>query len=540
MTQSLQLFGDFGFVGGEDSAPDTRQNPQICINLYPEINNQNPKEVLALLGCPGLTQLVAASGGGAPGFSSSQTVWPQPYSGPYLPVRGAWVLPGGQSALVVISDVCYLLQPSSTPTYSSFPELTLTAVGTLLSTSGPVSIADDNGVGFGVGSFQVGIAVLVDGNNGYTYNYLTNTFAIISDPAFSGSDNVVMIDGWFVFNQPGTQGFYTPISPYSITFGNAYYALKDSSSDNLIAHAAHKELLWLIGERTTEIWYNAGGQYFPFQRLSTGVPLQYGCQAKHSVARVCSGGQESLIWFGRSERGDNQILRTKGFAVDCVSSPAFSKEVNQYPVTDDAIAYSYQEDTHEFYVLTFPTADSTWVYDTQTSLLHKRLSYDPYMTTVTNTINPPGFHRHRSNCFLNFQGMRIVGDYQNGALYQLTRNAYTDAGWPLLAKRRSPHVWDGGQRGRVFMGSLQLDFVPGVGNASGMGFDPQARLSISRDGGQTFGQQFSAPMGKIGQTLNRTMYRKLGFSRDAVFDLEVIDPVRRDLIGCTLKAFSAA
>lgn len=539
MTQPLQLFGDFGFVGGEDNAPDTRQNAQICINWYPELNNQNPKEALSLLGCPGLVELVAAPGGGAPGFSDTQTVWPQPYSGPYLPVRGAWVLPGGQTALVVISDACYLVQATSA-TYNSFPTLTLTQVGTLLSTTGSVSIADDNGVGFGVGSFQVGYAILVDGHNGYTYNYLTNTFAVIDDVDFPGADKVMMIDGWFVFNQPGTQSFYTPNAPYSVIFGNAYFALKDGAPDNLMSIAAHKELLWLMGERTTEIWYNAGGQYFPFQRLSSGAMIQYGCHATHSVARVGSGGEESLIWFGRSERGDNQILRSKGFSVDCVSSPAFSKEVSQYPITSDAIAYSYQEDTHEFYVLTFPTADSTWVYDTQTTLLHKRLSYDPYITTVTNTINPPGFHRHRSNCFLNFQGMRIVGDYQNGALYQLTRNAHTDAGWPLLAKRRSPHVWDGGQRGRVFMGSLQLDFYPGVGNASGMGANPQARLSISRDAGQTFGQQFLAPMGQIGQTRNRTMFRKLGWARDSVFDLEVIDPVPRDLVGCTLKAFSAA
>jgi len=136
--------------------------------------------------------------------------------------------------------------------------------------------------------------------------------------------------------------------------------------------------------------------------------------------------------------------------------------------------------------------------------------------------------------------MRIVGDYQNGSLYQLTRNSYTDAGWPLLAQRRSPHIWDKGQRGRVFMASLQLDFVPGVGNPSGMGNNPQCSIAISRDGGFTFGQRWYAPIGQIGQRKTRTMWRKLGFGRDNVVDLQVIDPVKRDLIGCTLKAFSSA
>jgi len=537
---ALQLFGDFGFVGGEDTAPNTQQNAQMCINYYAEVSKENPKEVVGLLGCPGLTQLCAAPGGGAPGFSSSMTAWPKPYAGTQLPVRAMWPLPGGASALVVIANICYLLTVSSAATYASFPTLQLKQVGTLLTSSGVVSIADDNGVGYGVGGAKVGTAILVDGPYGYIYNYLTSTFSQITDPGFSGADRVKMIDGWFVFNQPNSQGFYTTIAPYSTTFGGAYYALKDASSDNLVSHEVNKELLWLVGEKTTEVWYDAGGQYFPFQRMSAGALLQYGCKAKHSLCRFSLDGGEGLIWFGCSERGDNEIILTRGFSAKPISTPAFSNEVAQYPITSDAIGYVYQEDTHVFYVLTFPTADVTWVYDSQSGLMHKRLSYDPYMTNIINTIIPPGFHRHRSNCFMNFQGMRIVGDYQNGAIYQLTRNAYTDAGWPLLAKRRSPHIWDQGERGRVFMASLQLDFKPGTGNASGLGVNPQAGISISRDGGQTFGNRVYAPIGQIGQTKTRTMFRKLGFARDSVIDLEVIDPVKRDLVGATLRAFSGA
>lgn len=525
----LQLFGDFGLAGGQDVAPNPGQNAQICINWYAEVDPQNAKETLALLGSPGLVPLVSAPGGGAPGFSSSMTAWPVPSAVTNLPVRALYELPGGTTALAVIGNICYLVTVASAATATSFPTLALTAVGTLLTSTGVVSIRDDNGVGYGVTGTVVGSAVLVDGKYGYTYNYLTNVFTQITDPAFLTADRVVMIDGWFIFNQPGTQAFYTPIQQYGLTFGS-YYALKDAAPDNLVTIAESKEQLWLLGDKTTEIWYDAGGQYFPFQRL-VGTLIQAGCKAKHSISRFSSGGQDGLIWFGRSDRGENVILRSKGFSAECVSTPGFSAEVSQYPITSDAIGYSYQEDTHEFYVLTFPTADTTWVFDAQSGFLHKRLSYDPYAQQ---------FHRHRSNAFMNFQGMRIVGDYQNGTLYQLTRNAYTDAGWPLLAQRRSPHIWDGGQRGRVFMSSLQLDFLAGKGNATGMGSNPQCKLAISRDGGQTFGQQNPAPMGAIGQTRARTMWRRLGMGRDVVLDLQVIDPVRRDLVGATLKAFSSA
>lgn len=517
----LASFGEFGFVGGHDPAPNPLQDYQLCINWYPEVNQQNPKEVVGLLGCPGLQQLCAAPGGGAPGFSSAMTQWPAPYSGPSLPVRGMWPLPGGATALAVIGNTCYLVSVTTAPTPSAFPSLGLTAVGTLLTSSGPVSIRDNNAGGY---------AVLVDGPNGYTYNIGSRAFARITDPAFLGADTVAYIDGWWIFNRPGAQTFYTNYPQYSIAFSGSYYALKDAATDNLVAVFENKEELWLLGERTTEIWYDAGGKYFPFNRL-VGTLIQSGCKAAASVARFYTEGQEGVIWFGRSERGENVIIRTRGFIDDVISSVAFGNEVATYPITSDAIGYTYQEDTHEFYVLTFPSADTTWVYDSQSGLLHKRLSYDPYAQA---------WHRHRSNCFMNFQGMRIVGDYQNGALYWLTRNAYSDAGWPLLAKRRSPHVWDKGQRGRVFLQSLQLDFRVGVGNASGMGSDPQALLSISRDGGETFGQKIGASMGQIGDRNVRVMWRRLGQARDIVLDVEVIDPVPRDLIGCTLKAFSEA
>ena len=536
-SEALQIFGDFGFAGGEDTAPNPLQELQICINFYSEVNKQNPKEVLGLLGCPGLIQLVAAPGGGAPGFSTSMTAWPLPSTVVNLPVRCMFPLPGGVTALVVIGATLYLCKTQTAATSTAFPSLTLTVIGTLQTSTGVVSVAVNNGVGYGVPGTAVGTAVLVDGPNGYYYNYLTNVFTQITDPGFLGADRVVCIDGWFVFNQPNSQAFYTPTAPYGLVFGSSY-ALKDGAPDNLVTIFENKEMLWLLGERTTEVWYNGGGQYFPFQRL-VGTLMQSGCKAKHSVSRFNSSGQDGLIWFGRSERGENVICHSRGFNIDVVSTPAFSAEVAKYPTTADAIGYTYQEDTHEFYVLIFPSADTTWVYDEQSTLLHKRLSYDPYKIGTSNTAVPPGFHRHRSNCFMNFAGMRIVGDYQCGSLYWLTRQSYTDAGWPLLAKRRSPHIWDKGQRGRTFMASLQLDFNTGSGAVSGLGSNPQAAIMISRDGGSTFGQRLLASMGAIGQTRVRTMWRRLGFGRDNVIDLEIIDPVNRDLVGATLRAFSS-
>ncbi len=442
-------------------------------------------------------------------------IWPPPSSITNLPGRGAWELPGGKQALWVFGNGCYLMTVVTAASATTQTTFKVQRVGTLLTNVGQVSIRD-NGPG--------GYAVIVDGPNGYFYEISTRKFTRITDTDFLGADRVAFIDGWWIFNQPGTQVFYTNKPQYSITFDASYFALKDGATDKLVSLMENKQELWLIGERTTEVWYDAGGPYFPFQRIVSTM-LQIGCAAKHSVARY-STGDSGLVWLSKSERGQNVVVKTDSFNAVSVTSPAVADAIAQYPVVDDAFGYVYQEDGHEFYVLTFPTADKTWVYDFTTNFWHERASFDPYSGQ---------FHRHRSSCFVNFQNQRLVGDYQNGSVYQLTRSVYKDHIWPMVALRRTPHVWDDGARERVQNVQLQIEFSPGVGNQNGMGTDPKALMRLSRDGGTTWSQELAASIGKVGQYLNRCIWRRLGFARDTVFEVKVVDPVKRDIVGATLK-----
>ena len=86
------------------------------------------------------------------------------------------------------------------------------------------------------------------------------------------------------------------------------------------------------------------------------------------------------------------------------------------------------------------------------------------------------------------------------------------------------------------MASLQVDIAMSQALQSGVGSNPQGYLSLSRDGGATFGSPIAQPFGQVGNNLNRLMWRKLGFSRDCVAQLDIIDPVNRDIVGATLRA----
>lgn len=488
---------DFGFCGSSYSATDYRQDAQECINFYLEASQDSKsKTETALLGCPGLNNIFLLN------------------SPPSGEVRGAWVLPGGVKCAWVCGNKFYVSTMTVPATQTSIAQFSVTQYGTLLTNTGQVSIRD-NGSG--------GYVCIVDGPYGYLWNIATTVFTQIVDPAFYGADKVAFIDGWLIFNKPGTQTFYTtgPV-PYTVTFPGAFFALKDSNSDNLVTLMENSKELWLVGERSSEVWYNAGGANFSFSRIP-GVSPQIGCAAKNSIARLGA----SLVWLGRSERGENVVIKTDQYSYTTISNRAIEFQFSQYPLVSDAFGYTYVEDGHLFYMLTFPTADVTWCYDATTEQWHKRLSYDD----ATGT-----FHRHRSNCFVNYQNIRMVGDFNSGYAMQMSREFFTDNGEPLIAIRRTPHMWSKENRERVFHSALQIEFTPGVGLQTGQGVDPQVMLRWSDDGGASFGNQHWVTIGKAGRTKNRAMWRRLGEARDRVYEASISDPVRRDVVGATLFA----
>ena len=482
-----------GFIGGAYEAANPMQDCQRLINWFIDGDRETAaKSPMGFLGVPGLVDLGQSA-----------------YSGQ---VRCLWTLPGNTSAIAVVGSNVLLMTVQTTATSSSRPTFTYSLIGNLLSSSGVVKIRD-NGSG--------NLVVIVDGNSLYTYNKLTGVFAQSSDPAFLGSNVVAEIDGWFIFAQPGTQKFYTSPDYWDgvKAMDGTYYALKDNASDNLVTLIEQNRELWLLGESTTEIWYNAGGQYFPFSRLQ-GTLQQVGCAAAQSVARYGAG----LIWLARSERGNNNVVMTQGYQYQSISTPALSYALNQYPVVSDAIGYTYTEEGHEFYVLILPAADVTWVYDVTLGVWHQRASFDPVAGA---------FHRQRANCIMNFQNMQIAGDYQTGQIYWQTRTAYTDGNYPLVCVRRAPHIWDKSDRNRIRHNRVQIEFSSGI---APQGTNPQAVLKWSNDGGKTFGNEHFASVGLVGDTKHRVIWRRLGIARDRVYELTFSDPVNRDIVGASIEA----
>ena len=381
---------------------------------------------------------------------------------------------------------------------------------------------------FGTGTGTTGNYVI---NNSQTVTsrtmYALNFSEIPStDGAFEGASSVDVVDNYFVYNRPHTQQYASSDLLSPITYGLAF-ASKFTGPDDLVSLIVDHGQIYLLGEKTSEVWADVGTFPFPFQRIP-GASSQHGIAAQFSMARFGN----SFAYVSRNDRGQAVIVQMNGYFPQRISTHAVENTLVNQDISD-AVAYTYQLEGHECYVVSFPSIELTWVYDGATQMWHKWLWCD----------NQNNFKRHRSNCSAFFQGVVLVGDYENGQIYRLDPNNYTDNGQHIRRVRRCPHLVADFQR--QYFDELQIQFQPGVGlqgietfplGDNDIGINPQAMLRWSNDGGSTWSNEHWAGIGKVGKYQNRIIWRRLGQARDRIYEVVVTDPIKAVIISANLKS----
>jgi hypothetical protein len=354
--------------------------------------------------------------------------------------------------------------------------------------------------------------VIVDGSQtGYNVNLGTSSFGSVTDPAFLGSASVDYLGSFLVFNQPGTQNFYTTLSnqvPQATnTTANLLNPLniaqKSGYGDNLLAFVSLDKQLWLFGQLTTEIWFISGGNLFPFAATPNGL-IEHGIAAVYSAAKV----DDTVIWLSVSLAGSPIVEQGSGFTATRVSTNAIENEIQGYPRFDDAIAMQYQQLGHSFYVLTFPSAGKTWVFDNTTKEWHERMWLD----------GGGRERRWRANCLSFAYGENVAGDFENGQIYALDINQYTDDSQPIKRIRGFPHSINEARRQvyNKFVADIQCGTSPNPGEAAG---ELLAALRWSDTRGASWNDPIYQSLGRTGEFFKIAQWRRLGLARDRVFEL---------------------
>lgn len=457
-----------GFVNGTYVTASAASAGEVCMNLVPEQVNQGGKTKSALVPVHGPTDFAMLA---------------------ESPGRG--IFAHKERCFTVFGRKLYELASDGTPT-----EL------------GDV-VADENPVTFDTNGDGGNELFVTSGDKGYVLDLTTN---MLTTPLASGSTQGGQLDGFFVSLNANTSTFRLSDALDGTTWSGIQVAQRTSASDPWQAMVIARGEIFLFGNKTGEVWTNVGAPVFPFAERPEGA-FECGIAAKFSATKFAG----SIAWLGRTDRGNPSAYMMDGYSPLNISTPGmdwlFQQHEDQYGI-DDAIGWGYDRDYHKFYVLHFPRAGTTYAYDATTQKWHQRGFWDKADARYTQY--RPVFS---ASCF----GKNLVCDSNGYKVYALSSSVFTDVGGSELRReRRTPHT--SSENKRIIFHSAELECDRGVGNVVAPAENPQVGLSVSNNGGVTYGTSRMRGVGRLGEASTRVRWEPCGAARDRMWKVWSSDP----------------
>jgi hypothetical protein len=383
-------------VGGSYQGRSKDINSQRCVNLFP-YPDATGKKIISLHQTPGLKTW----------WDFSDTI----------PLRGAHTF--NDKLFVVAGNTLWELSKTS-------GSLSATSRGTIGTNAGYVWMEDD----------RTNLMV-VDGSEGYVLQS-DNTFAAIADTDFPIPSSLTYQDGYFLITKDGSDQVWQSDSLDPLNWDATNFKVAAAKPDKALAAFSNLNNLFVFGEISTEVWYNSGDADFPFD-LVPGAVYEFGTAAAASPA--ISNNRELFV-LGN----DLQVRRILGLQPEIVTPPQVVFQFSTYSTVSDAIGFCFNMEGQNFYCLTFPKAERTWLYNQASGFWNEWNSF-------------PNYDRHRSNCYVHFDNKHLVGDRGNGKIYELDLGTVTDDGEEIIAYRTVQAVT--AERKNIFFNTLEIELETG-------------------------------------------------------------------------------
>lgn len=304
-----------------------------------------------------------------------------------------------------------------------------------------------------------------------------------------------------------------------------------SHPGTVVACSTLHRRIFFFSQNFTEVWENQGlGANLPIRRNNSSL-MEVGTPAIASV----SVGFDRLFFLAQDKDGLAGVVEVTGTQTVQVSNRALDFQLAQYasdPLTGvaDARGILVKENGLIFYRLNFTLANHTFVLNVSMSLPDEPRWHEEEVLNGD---------RHPAQTHAYFDGVNYYGDYLLPLFYIVSDSTSNNNGEPIrrmrIGRQMTPEGYD-----RLRIDRFQLDLLQGaiadndyedinllteygliITTEEGQDIiarqdlvvdnsQPVVFLSISRDGGQSYGNELMANMGKIGERTFRTVWRKLG------------------------------
>jgi hypothetical protein len=460
-----------GFIGPSNQSASYTADNERTMNLYPEVTESVGVGGAVLQPCPGFLPLASVT------TAPSRATWNE--NGRVFEVAGY-----GFYELVFTGGAW-----------------STTLWGTVANDGNPATICSNGQAG--------GQLFITAGGIGYIFSLTGNTLTpVLPGGAAYGANFGGYVDEYFLAldTRSSTLQISAPLN--GLSWNPAQVAQRSNAADPWRALYVVNRLIYLLGEHTSEIWYDAGAALFPFAPIQEAF-MQEGIGAPYSGCRL---GQ-SLVWVNHNEQGQGSVVQTTGYVPGRISTAAIEGKLQADPALFTAVGGTYLDAGHQFYVLTTGTA--TWVYDALTQLWHER----GYWNTQLGQYQP-----YRAMHFCSLSSGLIAGDLQTGSFYQMSTAIQTEVDGTQIRRLRQPPRFALEQR-RFTVPSFEILLDVGQGIAVGQGQTPYVMLQVSKDRGQTWGNEHWRSAGAQGAFGTRVVWRQLGQFRNFEPRLVMSDPV---------------
>lgn len=531
-------------VGSSHSGVTVSLDSQATINLMEEFSDSKAaKSPSALIATPGLRKLLD--------IGHDTTLIGSPVIGALeLPI------PAGASLanlLVIAGNRIYRIEPDNAYWLATnLMQYTATYVG-------PISAVNITGL---AKLSQSDTSVFISAPSAFGYVYTIATGALSAAVVFDATPGNFALFSDIAF----LEGYWIGTGP-SGSFQKLYYSTDPSawdSTDFFAAEADNSQIrrtmvknghLWVFKQKSIQPFVPTGDANNPFAPIQ-GATIQFGCRTQGSVVQL----GDNFYWLGSDQEvGGFIVYRTEGVTAKRVSNSFVESKLQHMhdaygPIAIlDINAYGCVERGRPLYKMHCIHGRTTLVYDELSGEWHERRwwnaltgQWEAEVGWVHSNLN--GFHvvgDRRQSLYLGQIGaMYLMSEqYPDNDIWPDANTAAHSAGSDTFIKRQriSPH-FSGPNGERLFIDSVELDFerglpidsalyLNGVLSSLGAGVDPQVSLSVSVDGGRTYGMPRTRSIGKVGEYKKKCMFNGLGSGFDIVFKIDMTDAASYKLVG---------
>lgn len=368
----------------------------------------------------------------------------------------------------------------------------------------------------------------VSANTLYRLNAAVLTNLSTSIPLGFTPINIAFIQNYFVALSANLRQFYFDDAD-GATWAGGDVQTAEADANNLLALQTDLQTLFIYGNRITQAFLVGTNADAPFAVQHNAV-ISHGLAAAAAIA-TCG---DYRYWIDQNKDGHGVIYRAQGYAAERVSTEAVEEAIRSYGDISDAVAWAYQQAGHQCVRFSFPSANNgagaTWEYDATEDNWTEPLFWNQGLGR---------YDAHRGFCAVSAFKKILVGDRENGRIYEMSPDYYSDdlaaLGYRIRWMRRAPHVHAHDKRVEYSRFWLTAETGVGDGSALGVGETPEANpligMRYSDDGGKSYGTELYRSLGAQGTHQPFLSWERQGASYDRVVEISGNAAVKLCLTG---------